>query len=704
MKTWILFFLLIFSINQFSYSQCPQFYDFDGNLSSTPEWIACDGNDFILSLQSNIYIGNYSIDWGDGSPQSSGTSWLANTPIEHTYSQTVNTYTVTINLTDIPCVVLGEVIMEEPTNASIQIPFGGTTAICPPGSLEFINSSTDVSENTVFTWSFFDSSADETYDFNNAGQLISHLYNESPVNCVTQVTLSAENECNKLQGGASVATFTPLRIWGIDDASISASNTLLCSPNLSVSFQNTTNRNCYVQGNVSQRFEYWNLGDYWGLGYDSIIDWRVWPPSLNVDVDFPGTGIYEVMLIDSSYCGLDSATISINIVEPPVAGLSADSDSICAGESVLFHNLTTGTANNYIWDFGDGNPWTQTWSGNMLRTFNTGGLYEVLLIPQIANACTDTARVSVFVSDSPTANFSLNNNIGCDSLTVQISNLSSADVNKWFWDFGNGITDSSSTPPNLNYDSIGTYNISLNVVDSNSCSGYHSDQVKISQTPTPYFEPTRVCVNQLSQFNDLSITDSNDPIINWSWRFGTSGISNLQTPTHNFDTAGNHNIILEVSTAYCQNKDTLSVTVEAIPITDFSTNINYGCSPMEVIFTNNYSEDSINYYWKFGDNYTSNYDNPTHVFLNNSLSDSVFNIFLVASTTFGCKDSVSKPITVFSNPIASFTNNAILDCAPLAVDFTTSSDNSTKYSWNFDDGTQVDSNTHVNHIFQNLSL
>ncbi|MAD50513.1 MAG: hypothetical protein CMC95_04360 [Flavobacteriales bacterium] len=173
MKKRIFIFLYVFLLTQISYSQCPQFYDFDGNLSSSPEWIVCDGNDFVLSLQSNVDIGNYSIDWGDGSAISSGNSWLANTPVEHTYSQAVASYTITINISDIPCIVTGEVTMEEPTNASIQIPFGGLTSTCAPGSLDFINSSTDVSENTSFTWSFFDGSANNTYDYTNTGQLIS---------------------------------------------------------------------------------------------------------------------------------------------------------------------------------------------------------------------------------------------------------------------------------------------------------------------------------------------------------------------------------------------------------------------------------------------------------------------------------------------------------------------------------------------------
>ena len=165
MKQYLFPCLFLFCFKVFS--QCPQFYDFDGLLTDSPHWISCDGNNYILSLQSNNDIGNYTIDWGDGSPLQSGTNWNANTSIIHTYSAVIQNFVITISLPDVPCIVTGTLIMEEPSNASIQIPFGGVTAVCAPGSIDFINSSTDVSENTVFTWFFNDGTPSEVYDFSN---------------------------------------------------------------------------------------------------------------------------------------------------------------------------------------------------------------------------------------------------------------------------------------------------------------------------------------------------------------------------------------------------------------------------------------------------------------------------------------------------------------------------------------------------------
>lgn len=94
-------FLLSFSV----YAQCPDFYDFDGNLTDSPVWIACDGTDYTLSLQSNSFISSYSIDWGDGSALQTGINWSANSSITHTYNASIQNFNISIDLPDVPCTV-----------------------------------------------------------------------------------------------------------------------------------------------------------------------------------------------------------------------------------------------------------------------------------------------------------------------------------------------------------------------------------------------------------------------------------------------------------------------------------------------------------------------------------------------------------------------------------------------------------------------
>ena len=689
-----------------SLAQCPQFFDSQGALSGNPQWVSCFGTDFNLSIIPDLDIGNYTIDWGDGSAVTSGSSWLANTTIQHNYLGTVANYNVVISLPDVPCVVNGLVIMEEPSNASIQIPFGGLTSTCAPGNLDFTNSSTDVSVNTVFTWDFGDGSGIQVFDNTNAGQTVTHTYLQGTVNCVTPVTLTAENICNTLQGGQSVATFNPIRIWDIDDAAITASAALLCYPDTAVTLQNTTNRNCEAQGNIAQRYEYWNLGDYWGLGYDSIIDWTPWPPALPLTINYPGIGTYSAMLVDSSFCGLDTAFTTVQIVPPPTAALTISKDTICEGENVSFTNLSAGGANTYSWNFGDGTGWQNLGAGATAHTYNFSGDYLIQLAVFIAGgtaSCSDTATIPLHVLPSPVANFNFDNNNGCDSLTVNFTDFSSADVAIWQWDFDNGNLSNSSNPPAQHYSGPGNYNVQLDVESANGCVNSLTQVIAVFQSPIPAFSPTSVCQNINSLFTDLSTSSAGDPILNWTWSFGDGNSSVQQNPSHVYTAAGGVSVILAVSTAFCSASDTVSVIVETEPTASFTTNTNAGCSPLGVIFTNTSSANAVNFLWDFGDGNTSTSTNPTHIFNNNFGVDTIFTITLIAQTAFGCADTVTQQVSVFPNPSASFTNDGILDCAPLNVNFTNTSVGAISYTWNFGDGSPVDNGVNPSHTYNNLS-
>ena len=704
---YILFILFSFLGVKSSYGQCPQFFDSQGVLSATPQWVSCSGGIFILFIQPDIAVGNYTIDWGDGTPNDNGASIIPPASVTHNYAATVANYTVTITMPGVPCVVTGQVIMEEPSNASIQIPFGGLTTTCAPGSLDFINSSTDVSTNTIFTWDFGDGSPIQTFNSTNAGQTVSHLFLQGTVNCVTQVTLTAENVCNTLQGGQSVATFNPIRIFDLDNAAITASATLLCYTDTVVTLDNTTNRNCLAQGNIAQRYEYWNLGDYWGQGVDSIIDWTPWPPTFTQTLAYPGIGTYTAMLVDSSFCGLDTAFITIQIVPPPTAALAISKDTICEGELVTLTNLAGGGANSYLWNFGDGTGWNNLGGGNVNYSYNFSGNYTIQLAVFITGgtaSCTDTANIPVVVLPSPVANFNFDNNNGCDSMIVNYTDFSTGGIVTWQWDFGNGNFSSLQNPPAQFYGAPGTYNVQLDVTSTNGCPNTLIQQVDVFQSPVPAFIPTSVCQNEIASFTDQSTSSVGDPIIAWNWDFGDGNFSTQQNPTHVYTTSGPINVILDVSTAFCSASDTITVTVETAPIAGFNPDVTAGCSPLGINFTNTSSANAVTYLWDFGDGNTSTAANPTYIYVNSFGVDTTYTVTLIAQTTFGCADTTSQTITVYPNPIASFTDNSILDCAPLNVNFTNTTSGAVSYLWDFGDGTPTDTATNPLHIYNNLTL
>ena len=697
--------LLLALLPMMANAQCPNVFDFNGQLVANPFWYSCNGENFTLNLQSPNNWNGYEINWGDGSPNTTGANWNSPSIISHTYSAAVATYNITITEVFSGCVVNGTVVMEESTSASIQIPVGGLTQACAPQQMEFINSSTNVSDNTTFTWNFGDGSPPLVFDHTNWQQMIAHMYEQNTVDCETVVTLTAENYCNTIQGGPSVATFSPIRIWDIDDAAITASATLLCYPDTTVTFTNTTQRNCLFQGNIFQRYEYWNFGDYWGQGTDSIIDWTPWPPTFPQTVGFPGIGTYEVTMLDSNFCGIDTARITIQIVPPPTAALAASADTICVGEPVTFFQQSSGGGNQFAWDLGTGLGWLPTGGGNITFVYNAPGTYTVCTRVSVQGAsagCSDIACLDVVVLPAPNAVISASDVAGCDSLEVTFTNLSTgAQTSSWTFDVA-PFSFNGTNPPPINYPQPGNYVVNLTVEGLNGCLDNTQQVIRVYNSPQADFIANNVCEGTQAQFTDISTPDPGDPILSWFWDFGDGSTSNLQHPTHTYLAIGSYDITLTVTTANCSDQITQTISVEPAPIPSIGLDVDEGCSPLTVNFENN-TTGAVSYQWIFSDGAASTLPEPTHTFLNLSDADAVYWAVMNAFTEFGCAASDSLPITVYPGAIAGFTDNSLPpSCAPFEATFINTSQGADNYLWDFGDG-NTSTDESPNHLYSNLT-
>jgi PKD repeat protein len=684
-------------------AQCPNVYDFYGQVNDDPYWYSCSGNNFAFNLSTPSTWGAFSIDWGDGSPLTTGASWAPPTFQSHLYAAAVDTFVVTISEVNTGCVVTGVVVMEEATSASIQIPVGGLTQACAPQMMEFINSSTNVSQTTVFTWDFGDGSPLLTFDYTNWNQVIQHTYEIGTVTCETEVSLTAQNYCNVVQGGNSEATFNPIRIWDLDDPAITASATLLCYPDTTVTFMNTTYRNCLFQGNIYQRYEYWNFGDYWNLGHDSIIDWTPWPPTFPHTMHYPGIGTYTVELLDSNYCGVAPTSITIQIVPPPVAGIAASEDTVCVGEPITFYQQATGGANFYQWNFG--NNWITTGSGNITRIFNNPGTYLVANMVGISGAtdgCTDTAWVQVVVLPKPTVQILADQTEGCDAFDVNFdANIANAQSYLWQFDVAPNVY-SGMDPPLILYNTPGDHLVTLTVTGINGCSDDDDITIHVNLSPVVDFDYYNLCELDTAWFTDMSYASVNDSIVSWSWDFGDGGSSSEQNPSHLFPAVGSYDITLNVQTPNCVNSDSSTVVIEARPTTSASADVYSGCSPLQVQFSQS-STGATQYFWNMPDGAIINAGNTSYTFINNGGSDTTLMVVLRAENDFGCGSYDTLMIEVLHNAHAGFIDNLNPPgCSPYIASFINTSSFADSYAWDFDDGTTSNLED-ANHLFNNTS-
>ncbi|MBT5132033.1 MAG: PKD domain-containing protein [Flavobacteriales bacterium] len=670
---------------------------------NNPEWLSCTGSTYTIYLQPDSNTGVLIVDWADGTIDTVSGGLSSSSFLSHSYPDSVVTYNIVISDTTNNCISYGTLIQEEQTNSSIELPLGTNTSVtCAPGIISYINNSTDVSPNTFFEWDFGDGTPAQSFNYTNAGDTMDHMYMPGTVECATIVSLEAYNLCNI--NNPSTATFNPINIYEKDEAIIEPDFTTLCYPDTIVHYESEPIKNCINDGNTAQRLEKWNFGDYWGLGVDSIIDWVPCDPP-NVpghDVSYPGIGTYVAYLFDSSRCGVDNDSVVIQITSPPTAEVNLAQDSVCQGSAAAFSHSNGGVQNTI--NYGDDSIF-YNFSSTSYHTYSSPGSYQITAVSKIlgaSSACSDTAYDSITVMPLPNPQFTRSPIQGCDSLQVTFINNSTG-ATSFNWNLGFGNTSSSFTPPVVSYTTAGQHWITLQAVTSFGCVKSLSNWVKVFASPVASFSAPSGCEDSPVSFSNLSTTGYGGSIISRLWSFGDSAnsTSNLNNPSFTYSDSGIYEIELVVNTQYCHDTVLGNVQIEPKPITEFQKSDSSGCSPLSVTFSNQ-STGANSYSWNFGDGNTSTQQSPTYTFVHTSLSDTFYVVKLVAMSTFGCLDSVSDTIVVMGNPVSSFVSDAVLDCAPLEVNFTDSSSVAINWMWDFGDSTGSTAQNPT-HTFENTT-
>jgi gliding motility-associated-like protein len=123
------------------------------------------------------------------------------------------------------------------------------------------------------------------------------------------------------------------------------------------------------------------------------------------------------------------------------------------------------------------------------------------------------------------------------------------------------------------------------------------------------------------------------------------------------------------------------------PVAQFTSNLNSGCAPLGIKFTDQSTNNPTSWEWDFGDGQTSSQQNPTVVYT----SPGSYTITLIVKNASGAaaiRDS--NYINIYASPTVSFGLNH-LACAPAEIQFQQFSQAGqgmiTNYAWNFGDGT-----------------
>jgi PKD repeat protein len=254
-------------------------------------------------------------------------------------------------------------------------------------------------------------------------------------------------------------------------------------------------------------------------------------------------------------------------------------------------------------------------------------------------------------------------------------------ITLWRWDFGDGSPYSYEQNPVHIYNTPGIYTVTL-YVESGS---YNDTEIKtnyitIATALTADFEatPTTGDANLVVQFTDLS---EGEPIY-WEWDFGDGYTSNEQNPIHVYTKAGIYTVSLLVKDDTFTDIETKVNYITVNMVADFSASIVTGPADLVVFFTDLSLGEPFSWLWDFGDGYTSNEQNPTHIYT----EAGKYTVTLTAFNDTNIDTEIKvNYITVYA--VANFYGEPITGYSSLLVQFTDiSTGNPNSWFWDFGDG------------------
>jgi len=191
---------------------------------------------------------------------------------------------------------------------------------------------------------------------------------------------------------------------------------------------------------------------------------------------FPAVGSYNVklMLNDSAYCNNPDLLDTVVSVAANVEAKFETPAAVCAPYTAVFTNTSIG-GQTFQWDFGDPSSGADNTStlANPTHFYANPGVYTIRMVATDPNTCnrTDDFRLTVTVSDRPTANFSYTPTVPVENTSNIFTNLSSTNAVSFKWIFGDGDTLATTSRSNVEhqYNSTGTFNACLVAFNAVGC-------------------------------------------------------------------------------------------------------------------------------------------------------------------------------------------------------------------------------------------
>ncbi len=389
-----------------------------------------------------------------------------------------------------------------------------------------------------------------------------------------------------------------------------------------------------------------------------------------------GEGTYEIAVsYHRNDCTVDT-TLTVIIV--PLEDADAGPDTtLCISDSTFTLEATPSPGGDWVGDFI--NP-----STGVIDLIAAGaGTFNYEYIFGQGTSCESSDIVEVTIVDLGT-NLSAGTDIAiCEGNGLfQLSGFTPVTGGEWS---GPGVIDPSGIvdPGQLSPDS--TYVLSYCLSDpSIQCQA--CDQINFTLNPLPqavFQINSTTCIGEA-----IDLTNTTTDGCTYTWDFGNSETSDLETPSPTYTIAGDYTItLIATSCPLCVDTFTFDISVNEPPTANFTPSSDQGCAVLEVDF-NNQSTNALSYFWDFGNGDTTSMANPGTISFNEGINDTSYYVTLAVTNECGTvfhEDSIN----VLPSPKVAIGLNVDDGCSPLEIEFANGAQGGpSDYYWDLGNGVE----------------
>lgn len=467
-------------------------------------------------------------------------------------------------------------------------------------------------------------------------------------------------------GGCKDSLNDTVKVYADPLAKFSMTNTDSCGP-LRIYF---TNNSTPVAGTTYN----WDFGN--GVG-STVKDTNI--------IYYNNSGndsTYSIKLIATSGLGCSDDSIrTVNVKPDAKAIFNATNTSGCApfviNTSVISTQTYSNANNTYKWYANGGLIGSgSAFPGYTISSSNDSVLIK-LVVTSLKGCKNDSMQMLFKTITNPQPDFVRSDTIGCNELSVLLTNTSTPTGLAYQWQFGNSSNTSSVSDSILyTFTNAGTadttWKVKLIAFAGAGCKDSITKNIIVHPPSKPVFTVNSdYCVP--TSISPNNTTAASPSISTWKWNvnYGTTlyNTSANQNPTFSFNDNqsgidSSFNIWLYTTTNNnCTDSLQKTFTIHSRPKAKYSTDT--VCQRLATTFTDSstFSSASGNIYsWKFGDGDSSSATNPTHIYP----TGGTYINKLTITSSFGCVDTLSHPVVIYPKPTPAFTyTNSV--CAPATL-------------------------------------